>query len=273
MSAMDNPTITFIGGGNMAQALIGGLRSAGTAPNSLRVADPSASQREQVASQFGVQTFENNAEAVRGSDAVVLAVKPQAMDEVLTSLSGRLDTGTLVVSVAAGVTLEKLRGGLDGHRRVVRVMPNTPALYGAGIAGMVAAEGVDDTDRQLAGELLAAAGQVVWVDDESLMDVVTAVSGSGPAYFFRLTELLAAAGERAGLPAEVAARLARQTAVGAGTMLEHAEVDAGELRRRVTSPGGTTEAALETLAAGGFDQLIDEAVAAAVKRGRELGGE
>ncbi len=271
LMANSTPTITFIGAGNMAQALIGGLVQAGHPADRIRVADPSDEQRRAVSGQFGVETHEDNARATQGTDVLMLAVKPQVMDTVLASLEDSLGPGTLVISVAAGVTLAQLVRGLGGHRRSVRAMPNTPALYGAGITGMVADEGVERADRERAEEILSTAGKTVWVEDEALMDVVTAISGSGPAYFFRFVELLARAGTRAGLGEANAAALARQTAFGAGTMLAESGLDAAELRRRVTSPGGTTAAALEAFAAGDFERLVDEAVQAAIRRGRELG--
>ncbi len=269
--ANSTPTITFIGAGNMAQALIGGLVQAGHPARRIRVADPSADQRQAVSRQFGVETHEDNARAADGADVLMLAVKPQVMDAVLDSLKGSIQPETLVISVAAGVTLAQMARGLDDHRRCVRAMPNTPALYGAGITGMVADKGVGAADRERAEEILGTAGKTVWVDNEALMDVVTAISGSGPAYFFRFVELLTRAGAQAGLDAADAAALARQTAFGAGTMLAQSDLDAAELRRRVTSPGGTTAAALESFAAGDFERLVDEAVQAAVRRGRELG--
>jgi pyrroline-5-carboxylate reductase len=173
--------------------------------------------------------------------------------------------------VAAGVTLASLERALGAETGIVRAMPNTPALYGAGMTGIVANRAVDRATRELAERILAATGQTLWLDDESLMDVVTAVSGSGPAYFFALAEQLALAGERAGLAPAAAAQLARHTAFGAGLMLVESGLSAGELRMRVTSPGGTTQAALESFGQDGFDGVIDRAVAAAVRRGRELG--
>lgn len=265
------PTITYIGGGNMAQALIGGLIQAGHPAENIRVADPSEDQRQAVAERFGVATHDDNAQAASDTDVLMLAVKPQVMDEVLASVQASVGADTLVISVAAGVTLSQLARGLDGHRRTVRAMPNTPALYGVGITGLAADSGVEDTDRDRTGAILGTAGKVVWVDDESLMDVVTAISGSGPAYFFRFVELLTRAGTRAGLDERDAAALARQTAFGAGTMLAESDLDAAELRRRVTSPGGTTAAALDSYEANEFERIVDEAVQAAIKRGRELG--
>lgn len=266
-----NITITFIGGGNMGRALIGGLIAGGTEASNIHVADPSADQRKALSDELGVTVHDDNAEAARSADVVVVAVKPQVMDDVLASLAEAVDGDTLVISVAAGMPIERIKKGLGGHDRIVRAMPNTPALYQAGMTGLAASSGVNDTDRKRASDVLEAAGEVAWVDDEALMDVVTAVSGSGPAYFFSLVEQLTAAGTRAGLPEETAAKLARQTAFGAGTMLARSDVEAGELRKRVTSPGGTTAAALESLSGNDFERIIDDAVRAAVKRGRELG--
>ena len=268
---MTNPSITFIGGGNMARALIGGLVEAGHPPGQITVADPSAVQRNAAESDFGIRSCADNAEAARASRVVVLAVKPQIMNHVLATLKDVLTPDCLVISVAAGVTLAGLAAGLGNDRALVRAMPNTPALYGAGMTGMVANSKADEQDRHLTTTILGAAGETIWIEDEALMDVVTAVSGSGPAYFFALAEHLAAAGEKAGLPAETAARLARQTAHGAGLMLARSELASGELRRRVTSPGGTTEAALNSLDKDEFAAVVLRAIKAAVRRGRELG--
>lgn len=263
--------IAFVGGGNMARALIGGLCRSGYPPESLRVADPGAGARERIAADHAVAVTSDNARAVGDAEVIILAVKPQVMDRVMAEVRSALNPGALVISVAAGVTLATLRRGLGEQARLVRAMPNTPALFGAGMTGLVAADEVGPRDRERAGDILATAGQIAWLDDESLMDVVTAVSGSGPAYFFALAEQLALAGERAGLPPAVAAKLARQTAFGAGTMLARDDQSAGQLREQVTSPGGTTEAALAALSAGGFEALIEQAVRAAIRRGRELG--
>ncbi len=268
---MENTTIAFIGGGNMARALIGGLLQAGHPASSIRVSDPGEKARQAAAADFGVGVTASNAQAVAGADVVVLAVKPQVMASVLTDLSAQLDTGALVISVAAGITLAGLETGLGPDIAIVRAMPNTPALYGAGMTGIVANPAVERSGRAMAEEILAATGQILWLEDEALMDVVTAVSGSGPAYFFTLAEQLALAGERAGLAPAAAAQLARQTAFGAGLMLVESGLSAGELRMRVTSPGGTTQAALESFDKDGFDGLIERAVNAAIRRGHELG--
>jgi len=268
---MTSARITFIGGGNMAQALIGGLLSAGQCPKRVSVADPSAEQRLNLESRFGISCHEDNAEAVIGADAVVLAVKPQMMGTVLAELREVLPSDAVVISVAAGITMAGMADGLGEQIKAVRAMPNTPALYQAGISGLVANAYCDAEARALAETILRATGEVVWVDKEEQMDAVTAVSGSGPAYFFAFTEHLAEAGIHAGLPPDAALKLARHTAIGAGRMLAESDLDAAELRRRVTSPGGTTEAALKQFAAAKMARMIEQSVDAAVKRGQELG--
>lgn len=270
-SASTHSAIAFIGGGNMARALIGGLLQAGRPASSIRVADPEDKARQAAAADFGVAVTGASAEAVRGTEVVVLAVKPQIMSKALADIAGELMPGALVISVAAGVTLHALEAALGSEQAIVRAMPNTPALYGAGMTGIVANAAADASARALAEGVLAATGQVLWLDDEVLMDVVTAVSGSGPAYFFALAEQLALAGERAGLKPAAAAQLARQTAFGAGLMLVESGLSAAELRMRVTSPGGTTQAALESFGRDGFEGLIERALAAAIQRGQELG--
>ncbi|MCC5865770.1 MAG: pyrroline-5-carboxylate reductase [Wenzhouxiangella sp.] len=263
--------IAFIGGGNMARALIGGLIHAGQAADRLTVADPAAEQRQRLQDDFGIAGAGSNAAACSDKQAVVLAVKPQVMDSVLAEIASALDDDTVVISVAAGVSLDQLAASLGRRRALVRAMPNTPALYGAGITGLAASGHLSDAQRLLVEQIFTSAGEVTWISDESWMDAVTAVSGSGPAYFFALTEHLAKAGAAAGLPAELAALLARQTAIGAGVMLARSDVDAGELRRRVTSPGGTTAAALARFDEDGLALLVERAVDAAVQRGRKLG--
>lgn len=268
---MDKTSIAFIGGGNMARALIGGLLQAGHPARSITVADPSDSARQSAAADFGVRVTKSNAEAVGDAEVVVVAVKPQTMPAALAELAAEVTGRPLVISVAAGITLASLERALGAGMGVVRAMPNTPALYGAGMTGMVANAAVDRRARALAEQILGATGQTLWLEDEALMDVVTAVSGSGPAYFFALAEQLALAGERAGLSPAAAAQLARQTAFGAGLMLVESGLTAGELRMRVTSPGGTTQAALESMGQDGFERLVERAVDAAIRRGRELG--
>lgn len=270
---MTQPRIAFIGAGNMARALIGGLVASGHDPGRISASDPSPDQRRQVSERFGIRVLDDNAAAARTADVVVLAVKPQVIDAVLDSLGSGLEADTLVISVAAGVPTGKLRSRLGPEQPVIRAMPNTPALFGAGITGLVGFPGTDDERRRQAEAIFATAGKTVWIGDETLMDVVTAVSGSGPAYFFALTEALAEAGAQAGLPGETSRALAVQTAVGAGAMLAETGAEPATLRRQVTSPGGTTAAALDQLDRDGFRELIQRAVDAAAARGRELGAD
>ena len=264
-------SLAFIGGGNMARSLIGGLVARGTAPGSIRVAEPVADLRDGLRRDFGVAVFESGGEAVEGAGTWVFAVKPQVMRRVCASLAPQAQAAApLVVSIAAGITATQLDAWLGGGLPVVRTMPNTPALLGAGVSGLYANARVDGAQRETAQALLSSAGATVWIDDEALMDAVTAVSGSGPAYVFLLAEAMQAAGEREGLPAGVATTLTLHTILGAARMLTEGDADAAELRRRVTSPGGTTQAAIETFEAGAFRKLVARAIAAAAERGRAL---
>jgi pyrroline-5-carboxylate reductase len=264
--------IAFIGGGNMARSLIGGLLRTGTPAAAITVADPNPLAREALATAFGVQVVADNAAAARSAGLWVLAVKPQVMDQVLSELAPLAAAGPLVVSIAAGVPIARMQAALGPAARIVRTMPNTPALLGAGVTGLCAAEHVDGAARERAEALMAAVGATAWITDEALMDVVTAVSGSGPAYYFLLTESLIAAGIEHGLAPEVARTLALHTALGAARMAIESGADVATLRQRVTSPGGTTEAALASFDADGFRAMVARAVAAATRRGRELAG-
>jgi pyrroline-5-carboxylate reductase len=263
--------IAFVGGGNMARSLIGGVMAQGSTAPAIRVAEPVAALREGLQRDFGASGFETAAEAVQHAATWVMAVKPQVMRGVCEALAGQAQaTRPLVVSIAAGITASQLERWLGGDVAVVRAMPNTPALLGAGVTGLYANAHVDATQRQSAEALLASAGATVWVEDEALMDAVTAVSGSGPAYVFLLAEAMQAAGEAQGLPADVARTLTLHTVLGAARMLTEGDADAAELRRRVTSPGGTTQAAIETFEAGGLRTLVADAIASAARRGGEL---
>lgn len=262
--------IAFIGGGNMATALISGLMRKPRPSHSIRVADPSEQARNRLRSDFAVETFANASEAVEGADVIVLAIKPQVIPAVLADLKNQVLPTQLVLSIAAGTTIASIELLLHPKQAVIRSMPNTPALIGAGIAGLCASSHCKPHHKEQAERILAAAGDTVWIDNEALMDAVTAVSGSGPAYFFLLTEALANAGQQLGLSAEVAQALARQTCVGAGAMLAQASESAEELRRRVTSPGGTTQAAIEAFEHGGLRKLVEQAVQAADRRGKKL---
>jgi pyrroline-5-carboxylate reductase len=262
--------ITFIGGGNMASALISGLANPPRSDLVIRVVDPDERARARLQATFEVSAFTDPVAAIRDADVVLLAVKPQSMPLVLRNLAGHVRPGQLLLSIAAGITIASLEKQLGRDLAVVRCMPNTPALIGHGITGMTAGRNCSGLQRRLAEEIMAAASEVVWLEDESLMDAVTAVSGTGPAYFFLLTEVLARTARDLGLPPAIADRLAAVTCFGAGAMVATSPDEAEELRRRVTSPGGTTEAAMAVLESGGFRELMSKAVTAAEARSREL---
>jgi pyrroline-5-carboxylate reductase len=263
--------IAFVGGGNMARSLIAGLVRQGADPRRIRVAEPVAALREALAAEYAVQPVATAADAVEGAALWMFAVKPQVLRSVCTELAAlALAQRPLLVSIAAGITTQQLDRWLGGGHALVRAMPNTPALLGAGVTGLYANAGVDAAQRSHAERVLAAAGVTVWVEDEALIDAVTAVSGSGPAYVFLLAEAMEAAGIAQGLPAVAARTLVLQTVLGAARMLTESDEAPSELRRRVTSPNGTTQAAIETFQAGGFEALTATAIAAAAARGRAL---
>ena len=266
--------IAFVGGGNMASGLIGGLLARGTPPPSIVVADPETSQRSRLEHDYGVTTVADAQSAVIGARTVVLAVKPQQMAQVVRSIAGQVAaSGALVISVAAGIRLQDIARWLGPGVPLIRTMPNRPALIGAGITALYAMPGVDAASRQAAEAILAACGPTVWVPEESQLDVVTAVSGSGPAYFFLLIECLEAAGTQLGLDPVTARRLAVETARGSGQMAAEATESPAELRAQVTSRGGTTAAALEVLEAGGVRGIFAAAVAAGARRAAALAQE
>ncbi len=269
---MSTPRIAFIGGGNMAASLIGGLRAQGLPASAICASDPGTDRRTELHDTHGIDTFADNAQAVAGADVVVLAVKPQVMQTVCRDLAPHLQANQLIVSIAAGITCASLQQwlGADTPRAIVRCMPNTPALLRQGVSGLFANAAVSDEQKRQAEQLLSAVGLALWLDREELIDAVTAVSGSGPAYFFLLIEAMTAAGEQLGLPRETAAELTLQTALGAARMACESDVEAAELRRRVTSPNGTTEAAIKAFQAGGLEALVQQAMDAAARRSAEL---
>lgn len=268
MKAALSANITFIGGGNMAQALIGGLLAQGLPPTKVTVFEPVAAIRDVLAG-LGVTLADSNEAAVSHADIVVLAVKPQVMASVLEPLAGEMKN-QLIISIAAGIKVASLSRWLGGYARIVRAMPNTPALIQAGATGLFAGEQVSDADRIQAAKVLGAAGLVIWVDQEKKLDAVTAVSGSGPAYFFYLMEAMIQAGKDLGLDERTATTLTLQTALGAAQMAITSEQAPTQLRKNVTSPNGTTQAAIETLDAAQVSQYIQNALAAADKRSEEL---
>ena len=269
---MSIPRIAFIGGGNMAASLIGGLRAQGLPASAICASDPGADRRTELHDAHGIDTFADNAQAVAGADVVVLAVKPQVMQTVCRDLAPHLQASQLIVSIAAGITCASLQQwlGADTPRAIVRCMPNTPALLRQGVSDLFANAAVSDEQKRQAEQLLSAVGLALWLDREELIDAVTAVSGSGPAYFFLLIEAMTAAGEQLGLPRDTAAELTLHTALGAARMACESDVEAAELRRRVTSPNGTTEAAIKAFQAGGLEALVQQAMDAAARRSAEL---
>ncbi len=265
--------ITFVGGGNMASALIGGLLSESGDTFRIAVIEPAEAQRIVLTERWPVEVHSAPcAAALDSAEVVVLAVKPQQMREVAHSMAAFL-TGQLVISVAAGIRSQDLCRWLGGHRRIVRSMPNTPALIGRGVTGLALFDASHTDDRALAERILKAVGEVVWVHDESLLDAVTAVSGSGPAYVFRVMEAIEAAGTALGLDAEQARRLTIATFLGAAELAARSDDPPSVLRERVTSKGGTTAAALAVMEARDLSGLFAEALAAAARRGAEMGAE
>ncbi len=265
------PLVGFIGAGNMARALAGGLIQNGWNKSRLQMADPDAGQRQGAEQALGVTTHADNLSVASSADILVLAIKPQALAEVSRGICAAVQAKRpLIISVAAGVRLADLSRWLGAELPIVRVMPNTAALVGSGASGMYANALVTDEQRNKAESILRAVGVAIWVDDESLMDVVTAVSGSGPAYFFLAMEALEEAAIEAGLPAPQARLLALETAFGAAKMALEGHEEPALLRRRVTSPGGTTEQAVKVLEERGIRAMFRDAVRAAIQRADEL---
>jgi pyrroline-5-carboxylate reductase len=274
MPLNDIGRLAFIGGGNMAAALISGLIKRGISPARLAVADPNQEQLKRLVRDFGIEAAPDNASAVHGAEVVILAVKPQLLRGVALGLAPHLEKGRpLVISVAAGIPHAALARWFGPQIPVIRTMPNRPALNGFGATGLYAPAGVGADCRALAEDLMAAVSATVWVQHESQMDTVTALSGSGPAYFFLFMEALEAAAHERGLPTEIAHRLTLETAFGAAQMARQSPDTLATLREQVTSKGGTTAAALEVLNAAGLRAIVAHAVAAADRRSAELAAE
>ncbi len=263
--------LTFLGGGNMGRALIGGLLRRGTRPEQISVGETSQTARESLAADFAVQATSDNAAALEAATIVVVAVKPQIAAAVLAPLQPVLQRNRpLVISVAAGIRVSALSGWCGRGVPVVRAMPNRAALVGAGATGLYAPADVSDADRTAAEDVMQAAGEVVWVATEDDLDIVTALSGSGPAYFFLLAELLTQAATDLGLEASAARRLAIATLHGAGQLAHSGDGDLARMRAEVTSKGGTTEAAIKSLEAADLRGIVARALEAAARRSREL---
>ena len=274
MSVLDNKKISFIGGGNMAQALISGLVSCGVKPSLITVADPSSEAREQLAAK-GLNTVDPTADAkaaVIGADIVVLAVKPQVMKAVVSGFADVLDK-QLVISVAAGLSTALLSNMLGGYSNIVRAMPNTPAMIQMGATGLYGTDDISAEQKQLATAVMEASGLVMWVDNEEHMHAVTAVSGSAPAYMFYFIEAMVDGAVALGLDKEQASALAMQTMLGAAKMALGSEDSPSELRRKVTSPNGTTQAAIESMQANDISRQIIEAMQACADRSQALSEE
>ncbi len=271
---MQTLDIAFIGAGNMASSIIGGLVSSGHEPRHIRAADPYPASLDRLAEIAPVTLCADNAQAAAGADVVILAVKPQVMAEAMTSIAPAVGTGRpLVISIAAGITLASMQARLGAETAIIRCMPNTPALLGCGASALYAADRVTATQREQAQYILSAVGTTAWVPEESALDAVTALSGSGPAYFFLFMEAMIDAGCDLGLEREVATGLALQTGLGAARMAVENDVDLVELRRRVTSPGGTTERAVASFERDGLREVVARAMGAAAERAAEMARE
>jgi len=268
---MSQTRIAFIGAGNMASALIGGLIADGTAKDLIIASDPNTDQRSHLHDSYGICTVDNNAEAISDADVVVLAVKPQLLQQVCNELSSHLkDKHCLIVSIAAGIRCSTMSKWLDCDLPIVRCMPNTPAMLQVGATGLFATSNVSNEQRDQAERILRAVGITLWVNEESDIDSVTAVSGSGPAYYFLMMEAMQAAAEKLGLPAETAKLLTLQTALGAARMALESQDDPATLRQKVTSPGGTTEQAILSFEANGLRDIFEQAMTAARDRSISL---
>jgi pyrroline-5-carboxylate reductase len=271
--SLPNVRLSFIGGGNMARSLIGGLITRGAHPDQITVADAVTEQRRSLTESFGVLSATDNVCAARAADVVILAVKPQDLRNVMNEIRACLtERRPLLISIAAGIRASDIQSWAGGVP-VVRCMPNRPALHGCGITGLFATSDVPTDGRSLAATILGAVGRTLWLECEADMDTVTAISGSGPAYFFLLIEMLEQAGIALGLPPEVSRKLAAETAYGSGSMARDMREAAATLREQVTSKGGTTEVALKHLEASNVRGIFYDAIAAAARRSAQLADE
>lgn len=268
---MSSETITFIGAGNMATSLIGGLVADGYDPKRIIASDTDSGKLTDLSARFGIQSAADNSTAIQQADVVVLAVKPQVLERICGEIRQAVQQRQpLLVSIAAGIREADMQAWLGGNIALVRTMPNTPAMLQAGATVLHAGSGVSEAQRDLAESILRAVGLTRWVDNEALMNIATALSGSGPAYFFLVMEAMEAAAISNGLPADTARLLTIQTALGAARMAIESSDGPATLRQKVTSPGGTTERALSILEQGNLRSLFEEAISGASERSREL---
>ena len=267
-------SICFIGAGNMAQSLIGGLIASGYDKQNISATDPTEAQRNSVTQTFGIQCFADNAQAISQADIVVLAVKPQVLESVCESISDSVQAKSpLIISVAAGIRSDDINRWLGGQTAIVRTMPNTPALIQTGATGLFANSFVTNEQQSQAEHILRAAGITVWVDEESKLDAVTALSGSGPAYYFLFMEAMENTAQQLGLDEKTAHLLALQTALGSAKMALESHLDCATLRKNVTSPNGTTERAIQSFENAGLREIVENAMKAAQTRAVELADE
>ncbi len=269
---MKDVKLTFIGAGNMARSLIGGLIADGFDPQHIHVADPNPDSRQSLTALYPVQSYDCNLAAAKGADVLVIAVKPQQLQAVVKQLAPKWSPNTLLISIAAGLQLDDIARWVSPNKAtaIVRVMPNTPALVQAGASALYANQHVSRVQRDQAEALLRAVGTTVWIENESQMDAVTALSGSGPAYFFLMMESMEQAAIEMGLDPETARLLCLQTAFGAAKMALESNASTATLRERVTSPGGTTEQALNSFEAGNLRALVKDALTAAADQSQIL---
>ncbi|VAW49562.1 Pyrroline-5-carboxylate reductase [hydrothermal vent metagenome] len=269
-----NVTICFIGAGNMAKSLIGGLVASGYNKDHIIATDPSSEQRAALTQSLGIKCYEDNLHAIKQSEVVVLAVKPQMLQTVCHSIQNSIQASSkLVISVAAGVRSQDINHWLGGHVSIVRAMPNTPSLIQTGAAGLFANQAVSVEQKSQAEHILRAAGLTIWVDEETQLDVVTALSGSGPAYYFLFMEAMEDAAIKMGLDAKTAHLLTMQTALGAAKMVMESSQDCATLRQNVTSPNGTTERAIQSFEEAGLRQIVEKSMTAAQQRAVEMANE
>ena len=272
-SIVNKPKLAFIGGGNMAASLVGGLLEKGFCSKNVTVSDPLKKNLNQLSQRFGVNTTSDNSVAVRNADLVVLSIKPQIMQSVCKALVASLKNMPPIISIAAGIPLESLERWLGKDTPIIRCMPNTPALVQTGAAGLFANSNVKQKQRDLAQEIFNAVGICCWLEKEDDIDLVTAVSGSGPAYFFLFMETMEKVAIDLGLSQEISRKLILQTALGAAKMASESDNNPAELRKQVTSPNGTTEKAIDTFIQKDILGLFDKAIGNAVKRAKEMAKE
>ncbi|MGI1679333.1 MAG: pyrroline-5-carboxylate reductase [Cellvibrionaceae bacterium] len=270
---MSEPQLTFIGGGNMATSIIGGLIAQRFPANAITACDPLEENLQKLKSNFNISTSTNNAEGVTNADAILLAVKPQVMKTVCEQLKPFLKKDVVIISIAAGIPVKSIAQWIGNDFAIIRCMPNTPALVQQGASGLYANDNTTNKQKDIANKILSAVGVVEWLDEENLLDAVTAISGSGPAYFFLFMESMIEAGIKQGLAADTAKNLAVQTCLGAGLLAQKSDVDVAELRQKVCSPGGTTIEAVKSFEADDIKAMVERAMQACADRAVEMAEE